>query len=69
MQNNTETTTPLTRLLKISEAALYLAVSERSVWFLIKDGRLPSIHWGRTRRIDRDDIDAFIQRQKTGGGQ
>lgn len=60
------TTPPAARLLKISEAASYLAVSERSIWFLIKDGRLPSIHWNRTRRIDRDDIDHFILRQKTG---
>lgn len=61
-----DTTPPAARLLKISEAASYLSVSERSVWFLIQDGRLPSIHWNRTRRIDRDDIDRFIQQQKTG---
>lgn len=66
---NAEITTPATRLLTCREAATYLAISERSIWLLIQSQRLPSIHWGRTRRIDRDDLDRFIQAAKTGAQQ
>ena len=48
-------------LLTAQQAAQFLAVSERTIWNLVKDGRLPAVRFGRILRIDRADLDAFIQ--------
>lgn len=51
-------------VLRVVEAASYLACSERKVWTLIKDGELPAIRFGRITRVERADLDAFIQQAK-----
>jgi excisionase family DNA binding protein len=54
------------RLLRIKEAADYLAISERTLWTLHKEGRIPAIHFRRTTRFDMADLAAFIERCKNG---
>ena len=54
-------------LLKVKQAANYLAISERTTWTLIKDGRLPAVRFGKILRIDRTDLDGFIRRAKGEG--
>lgn len=43
------------------ETADSLGVSERSVWSLVKSGRLASFKVGRSVRISRLAIEAFIE--------
>lgn len=52
------------RLFKVNEAASYLAISERTLWTLIKKGRIPLIRFGKVRRLDICDLDAFIRSMK-----
>lgn len=52
------------RLFRPAEAARLLACSERTVWSLIKSGRLPAVRFGKVTRIDRVDIDSFISAAK-----
>lgn len=47
-------------LLTVSEAADELRLSPRQVERLVKAGQLPSVVIGAARRIDRDDLRAFI---------
>lgn len=51
-------------LLKIEQAAKYLAISRRTLWTLIADKEIPSIRFRRTTRIARADLDQFIQNQR-----
>jgi excisionase family DNA binding protein len=57
-------------LLTIRETAKALSLCEKSIWQLTRDGRLPVVRIGRKAvRYSRDDILAFIQAARTGGGQ
>jgi excisionase family DNA binding protein len=40
--------------------AAYLAVGERTVYALLADGSMPSYKIAGTRRIDPDDVDAYL---------
>ena len=52
-------------LMTVQQAAAYLAVSERTVWNLIKDNRLPAVRFGKKLlRIVQTDLDVFIQAAK-----
>lgn len=53
-------------LLKVTEAARYLAVCERTIWSLVAEGAIPAVRFGKVVRIDKADLDEFIQRMKTG---
>ena len=57
------------RLLKPSEAALFLAVSERTVKRLTARGELPHMRVGRSMRFVMEDLLAYVarQRRRTGG--
>jgi len=57
-------TNPAARLLTVQEAAQYLTISERTVWSMLKNNRLPAVRFGRTVRIDPADLDNFIRRAK-----
>ena len=59
--------TQINRLLKSKQSAAYLAISERKLWAITKVGDIPVVRLGRAVRYDRRDLDAFIQRAKTGG--
>lgn len=45
-----------------------LSVSERTVRNWISSGKLASYKIGSVRRIDPDDVDAFLARYRQGGG-
>jgi excisionase family DNA binding protein len=49
------------KLVKIPEAAKLLGVSERWVWFRIKDGSIPVIRLEGTTRIALSDLETFVQ--------
>jgi excisionase family DNA binding protein len=52
------------RLFNYTEAAAYLSCSARTVWQLVKDGEIPAVKFGTSVRIDRSDLDTFIEQQK-----
>lgn len=54
------------RLLTVAEAARFLGCSEANVYGLIAAGDLPSVRVGRRKgiRLDRQDLEAFIESRK-----
>ena len=62
---------PEKQLLTVNETATLLGCSRANVYGLIDAGELPVVSVGKSRgyRIDRSDIDAFIQRRKTYKGE
>ena len=59
-------TTPL--LLTYKQAAELLQISDRSVYALVKFGKLQAVRFGGSVRIDRRDLEEFILRAKSGEG-
>ncbi len=57
-----ESITP--RLLGLKSAAGYLSLSYWTVRELIWRGEIPSVRVGRRILVDREDLDAFIERNK-----
>jgi excisionase family DNA binding protein len=57
------------RLLKPSEAALFLAVSERTIKRLTARGELPHVRVGRSMRFVMEDLLAYVagNRRLSGG--
>ncbi|MET8401798.1 helix-turn-helix domain-containing protein [Streptomyces sp900116325] len=59
---STATAAPVDRLLyKPEEAAEALAIGRSTVYELMADGSLKYIKLGRTRRIRRADIEAYVE--------
>ncbi len=54
-------------LLKVPEAANVTGYAASFLWKLIADGRLPAVRVGRSVRIRRDDLEAFLDAHRTGG--
>jgi len=61
----TQTAAPL---LTYQQVAKLLATSDRTVWQLVKDQKLPAIRFGRSVRIDPTDLQVFIEQAKGQGG-
>jgi excisionase family DNA binding protein len=51
-----------TMLLTAKETARELRICERRVYALIRDGVLPSVKIGKSRRIRSDDIAKYVER-------
>ncbi len=54
-------------LLRTREAAHLLQISERKVYYLLKDGTLPAVRFGRSVRVSRSAILHYIHRQEGQG--
>ena len=52
---------PSRALLKVKQVAQLLNCSERQIWRLIQDNRLPVIRIGRSVRIAPDAVDKLLQ--------
>ena len=57
------------RLLIAREVAELLAVPESWVREATRDGRLPHLRLGRYRRYRREEIEAWLEEQRGGGGR
>jgi predicted DNA-binding transcriptional regulator AlpA len=58
---------PSDRLLRSSEAARFLAISERTLWDISTPrGTLPTVRMGKTVRYLRDDLLAWARKQSQG---
>ena len=53
-----------TPLLTYPEVAKLLHVTDRTVWQLVKDGKLRAVRFGRSVRVDPVDLRAFIEQAK-----
>jgi excisionase family DNA binding protein len=50
---------PATMLLTVEETAAQLRIARRRVFALLRDGTLPSVKIGRSRRIRSTDLAAY----------
>ena len=65
MTNTPASTQPLVKpLLTYREAGKLLGVTERTIFRLVKDGEIPNVKFGRSVRIDPDDLRGFIDKAK-----
>lgn len=62
-----ETTTPL--LWTARDAARSLAISERKLWTLTKEGAIPHVKIGRSVRYPADELRAWLAAQLKGGAR
>lgn len=46
--------------LSVDEAAVYLGVSKRTVWSMIRRGEVESVLLGRRRLLRRDELDRVL---------
>ncbi|HHH31785.1 MAG TPA: DNA-binding protein [Polyangiaceae bacterium] len=53
-------------ILTIKEVAEYLKVTERTLYRLAQEGKIPAFKVGASWRFKRADIDAWIEAQKPG---
>lgn len=51
-------------LLTLDQVAKRLQLTKRTVERMVKDKRLKSFKVGRARRVDSNDLEAFIEEQK-----
>ena len=54
-----------TRVLRVSEAADMLRLSQAMIYALIKRGELTGLRFGKSVRVREVDLDAYIQRSLT----
>ena len=57
-----------TDLLRPKDAARMLAISERHLWGLTQEGKIPACRLGRSVRYDRADLEGFVEASKNKGG-
>ena len=53
------------RLLRLREAAEYLGIGESTLRSWLRDGRIAHVKMGHTVRVDRVDLDQYIERSRT----
>jgi excisionase family DNA binding protein len=57
----------LETFLTTEEVLSYLNVTPRTIYRLIRSGELPALRIGRQWRFRRDDLDAWLERQRSVG--
>ncbi len=55
-------------LLTYPQASEILGITERTLWTLVKAGKLKAVRFGRSVRIDPSDLEQFIEDAKHEGG-
>ena len=55
---------PMEKLLSIEEVAEILDLEYKTIYRLIRGGELPAARIGRVYRVNRADLEAFLERQK-----
>ena len=54
------------QLMTLKEVAQYLKLAEKTAYRLASEGKLPGFKVGGSWRFKEDDIDTWIEQQKTG---
>ena len=57
----------MTQLMTVQEVAAYLRVTEKTIYRLLKRGRIPATKVGHQWRFDKSSIDEWLQRKSVGG--
>jgi excisionase family DNA binding protein len=52
--------------LTTEEVLAYLKITPRTIYRLIRNGELPAVRIGRQWRFRRNDLDAWLERQRAG---
>ncbi len=52
------------RLLKVGEVSDLLAIPKRSIYMLIQRGEMPAVRFGKTVRVDPDELQAYLESKK-----
>jgi excisionase family DNA binding protein len=52
------------RLMRIKEAAIYMGISKRTLESLMANGIVPTVREGGIIRLDRKDVDRWIEMRK-----
>jgi excisionase family DNA binding protein len=55
------------RLMRIKEAAAYMKISRRTLEGLMSSGAIPVVREGSLVRLDRNDVDQWIELRKARG--
>jgi excisionase family DNA binding protein len=63
------TPVPAPLLVSLRTAAKMLSVSERTVWAMADDGRLPSVRVGRRRLFSVASLESWIAKQQSAGSE
>lgn len=58
------TTNGFPKVYTIDQIAEMLSISDTTVWRWVDTGELPSLHFGKVRRIIHDDFMEFLRRHK-----
>ena len=56
----------MTQLMTVQEVAAYLRVTEKTIYRLLKRGRIPATKVGHQWRFDKSSIDEWLQRKSVG---
>ena len=51
-------------ILTLKEVAAYLKLAEKTAYRLVSEGRLPGFKVGGSWRFTREDLEAWIEKQK-----
>ena len=62
---DSESRPELLSFLTTEEVLLYLKVTPRTIYRLIRSGELPAVRIGRQYRFRRTDLDSWLDRQRT----
>ncbi|EGU35841.1 MULTISPECIES: methylation-associated defense system helix-turn-helix domain-containing protein MAD1 [Vibrio] len=54
------------QILTLKEVAVYLKLAEKTAYRLASEGKLPGFKVGGSWRFKREDLEAWIEQQKTG---
>ncbi|PAO30852.1 DNA-binding protein [Vibrio vulnificus] len=54
------------QILTLKEVAAYLKLAEKTAYRLASEGKLPGFKVGGSWRFKREDLEAWIEQQKTG---
>jgi excisionase family DNA binding protein len=59
---------PQSMLLRPEEVAIELRIARRRVWEKISSGELPSVKIGKSRRVSRAALEAYVRQLTEDGG-
>ncbi|WP_406663894.1 methylation-associated defense system helix-turn-helix domain-containing protein MAD1 [Gallaecimonas sp. GXIMD1310] len=55
------------KILTLKEVATYLKLAEKTAYRLASEGKLPGFKVGGSWRFKREDLEAWIEKQKSAG--
>ncbi|MEZ9779217.1 helix-turn-helix domain-containing protein [Vibrio cyclitrophicus] len=55
------------QILTLKEVAAYLKLAEKTAYRLVSEGKLPGFKVGGSWRFKREDLEAWIEKQKDNG--